>query len=418
MKGTALLALAFQFISLQNLQCQEYIDVKSLPRPDCSGSALYKAFDGHKDKILVLPDSVRDSVDFQLCLRYWERGWGNQSIKRESELVPSDYNRAIEIFGPISAYKHWKQFGVPIIKTQDGFSFGGREYSGPNDGLTYLSPTRYVYTGNSSSVIWQLQRTYTAWYQYFVIRDGLLSLVRIPGKPVIDLDKIRRADYNKLPSRFYDLYVSKKLNCTFDADSIVYRICKTMDLPLPTFKIPAYIHSDPNAARLFANFFFMAGCDILPDSMKFGTSQFGSIHSVGVDYLLLRHESFHILWEGLVGNSGGNSFLDEGIEQYYEFLADSSNCTKAMLVARRHKDFDITNLVLIGNPQDFWGGPSDNGWPVAYSISGLFVKYLIDRWGLDKFKQFYVSDEKETALKTIYDSTLTEVIAGYKKSIQ
>lgn len=236
MKGTALLVLAFQFISLQSLRCQEYIDVKSLPRPDCGGSALYKTFDSHKDKILVLPDSVKDSVDFKLCLRYWERGWAKHSIKRESELTPSDYKGAMEIFGPIAAYKHWKQFGVPIIKTRDGFTFDGRHYSGPHDGLTYLSPKRYVYTGNSPSVIWQLQRTYTSWYQYFVIRDGLLSLVRIPGKPVIDLDKIRRADYNKLPSRFYDLYVSKKLNCTFNPDSIVYRICNAMDLPLPPFK--------------------------------------------------------------------------------------------------------------------------------------------------------------------------------------
>ncbi len=418
MKRVALFIVVLELVSLQGLQCQEYVDVKLLPRPDCNGSPLYKAFDSQKEKILVLPNSVKDSVEFKRILGYWEKGWNKRNIKCESELTPSDYHRALQIYGPIEGFKHWEKFDVPILKTESGFTFDGKKYSGTDDGLTYLSPTRYVYTGNSSSVIWQLQRTYTAWYQYFVIRNGLLSLVRIQGKPEINLDKIRRADYTKLPSKFYNLYISKKLNYSFDADSIVYLICKTMHLPLPSFKIPAYIHSDPNAARLFANFFFMAGCDVLPDSMKFGTSQFGSIHTVGMDYLLLRHESFHILWEGLVGNSGGNSFLDEGAEQYYEFLADSLNYVKALSVARRHKDFDITNLVSKGSAQDFWGGPSENGWPVAYSVSGLFVKFLVDQWGLDKFKRFYVSEGGETAFQNIYSRTIAEVIDGYGKSIE
>lgn len=418
MKKIVFMLIALVCIFLQSLKSQGYIDVKLLPRPDCKGGKLYQTFDSHKDKILVLPNSVDDSVEFNRILAYWKRGWDNLAIKYESELTESDYSKALNIYGPIQGYKHWEKFGVPIANTKGGFVFRGKTYSGVDDGLTYLSPNRYVYTGNSPSIIWKLQRTLTGYYEYFVIRNGLLSLVRIPEKPEIDLDEIRRVNYTMLPSKFYHLFVAKQVNANFPVDSIVESICKTMHLSLPDFKITAYVHSDPNAARLFANFFFVAGCDILPDSMKFGTAQFGSIHTVGSDYQLLQHESFHILWEGLVGHSGGNEFFAEGIQTYYQFMRDTVNYTNALAVAQKHIDFDITNLVLRGNMQDFWGGPSENGWPIAYSIAGLFVKSLIDQWGLDKFKQLYVIEDKETAFKNIYSRTTAEVIDGYKKFIK
>ncbi len=309
MRATVLSIIFLVILLSTNLKSQTYIDIKQLPRPDCSGGPLYPLFNSCKNKILVLPNSVDDTVEFERILSYMKSGWERKAVKYESELSDSDYMGALEIYGPLQGFKHWEKFNVPIEKTKDGFAFKGKQYSGVADGLTYLSATRYVYTGNSSSIIWNLQRTVTSYYEYFVIKDGLLLHVGIPGKADIDLEEIRRVNYVMLPSTFYNLYISKDINQRFSPDSIVYGICKTMHLPLPGFKIPAYMHSDPNAARLFANFFFMTGCDILPDSVKFGTAQFGSIHAVGMDYGLLRHESFHILWENLVGNSSPNAFF-------------------------------------------------------------------------------------------------------------
>jgi hypothetical protein len=82
-------------------------------------------------------------------------------------------------------------------------------------------------------------------------------------------------------------------------------------------------------------------------------------------------------------------------------------------VLKRHSDYKIDTLILRGNVFDFWGGPSENNWPIAYNISGLFVKYLIDNWGLDTFKRFYAMTDREKAYKEIYDLNPVELEKGF-----
>jgi hypothetical protein len=417
MKSLLIRTFLVQLLIVHMLVGQERVDVRQLPRPDCNGAKIYAVFDQAKDKLLVLPDSTADSAAFTSILGYMKAGWSPGDIRRESQLEESDYERPLLIYGPITGFRHWERFDVPIQKTMHGFAFRGKEYSGTNDGLTYISSNRFVYTGNSSSVIWQLQRTMTSYYRSFLIEDGLLSRIEFEDQRVIDIAMIRRSNYQKLSSRFFNLFVDRTLGLSFEPDSIVAAICAKMKLPLPSFRVTAYVHADPNLARLFSNFFFVVGCDELPDSVTFGTSQFGSIHTVGMDYFLLRHESFHILWEGLVGDSGGNSFFDEGVEQYYEILSDPHNGVNALSIARRNTTIDLETLVARGSGTDFWNGPAENNWPVAYSYSGLFVKFLVDRWGEERFKEYFLSTSKGPATETIYHMSLPDLLAEFRRCV-
>jgi hypothetical protein len=182
-----------------------------------------------------------------------------------------------------------------------------------------------------------------------------------------------------------------------------------MDIPLPDRKIFAFLHDDANSTRLFTNFFFLTGCDTLEKDLMINTVIMNGIHTNGLNLENIKHETFHLLWNTSVGSPGAQSFLNEGIQEYYQQLLDSSRIERNIEVLKRHGDFDISNLIISGDVQDFWGGPAENNWPVAYNISGLFVKYLIDNWGLERFKAFYTMHDREEAYSRVYNKTPGEI---------
>ena len=120
-----------------------------------------------------------------------------------------------------------------------------------------------------------------------------------------------------------------------------------MDLDLPDFRIQCMMHSGPNEARLFSNWFLYLGCDILEDSVVFGAAHNGLIHVINEDKGLIRHESFHAIWDKLVGIR--NTFFTEGAQMYYEFAQDSSKKTTALEVMKKHKDYDLKSLIIGNN---------------------------------------------------------------------
>ena len=241
----------------------------------------------------------------------------------------------------------------------------------------------------------------------------------INDSSIIDVTKIRDSNYNKISTKYYNLFIDKKLGEINISDSIIIDICHKMQLPLPEFKINAFLHNDPNATRLFSNFYFMAGCDTLSSEMKFGTVQIDGIHTTGVDIGFVKHETFHYLWQKLVGiNPNINEFYNEGIQKYYEFLNDTLQLNYALEIPKEYSDYDIFDIVVKGDRQKFWGGPAKNNVPIAYYLSGLFVKFLIDEWGLNTFKSFYVNQDIEESFDKYYQHTAAEMILKYNNWIK
>jgi len=169
-------------------------------------------------------------------------------------------------------------------------------------------------------------------------------------------------------------------------------------------------------ATFYANFYFMQGFGKLPGDRTFGTVFMKQLHCVGFSVGLIKHEGFHAIWEKSVGLSI-NSFFSEGIQEYYQWGNDTSIANKNTRMLRKHSDYDMTALVVKGEMQAFWGGPAENNWPIAYSLSGLFVKYLIENWGLESFKEMYVIEDKNIAFRKIYDKTAEELISDFGKTL-
>ena len=391
---------------------QEYIDVRKLPIPDCSGKYWTK-FNENKTNILILPDNPSEPSKFSKMSKYQVEGREDSLIKKESELTGKDLEQSLWIYGVTEDFNNWDKFDLPFKKIKGGFSFNGKEYTNKDDGFFYVSKNRIVYSGNSMEIIWKQQSTYASMYKYMIFQDGLLSKLAVSDSEVIDIKKIRETNYNKKSTKYYNVFIDKKLNDVAVPDSIVEDICGKMELDLPDFKINAFMHDDPNATRLFANFYFATGCDTLPYENKFATVQIDGVQITSNDIGFLRHETFHILWDNLIGEiENRNSFFAEGIQKYFEFIGDIPNFNNSLKIQSRHLDYDMTELVLTG--ESFWSTPQEDNHPIAYDLSGLFVKFLIDNYGLDTYKKFCVQKELQKAFVEYYKAEDHQLISQYK----
>ncbi len=389
-----------------------YVDVKKLPVPDCTGAnTAQTAFDKNAEtfgQITVVPDHPSDTTGFAQIRQYLD------DVKTESELTEEDLGKTLNIYGALADFKDWDRLGVPIVKTERGFRFEGITYEGEHDAVRYVDEKRQVCVGNSFASVGTLMST-VMFYDYMTLKDGLLSKMKVKDAPVIDLDRIRRSNYDRRDTEYFNVFVDKRLSGETGAisDSIVIDICRKLELPLPEDKIDAYLSADPNATRLFSNFFFMTGCDTLAYDMRFATVQLGAIHCVGMDVSYLVHESVHMIWKKSVPRRDTNEFLNEGIQTYYQFLGHDDQLEKALEIQRKYLSHDLMDWVLEGSATSFWGGPSEDGTPVAYAVSGLFVKFLVDGWGMDKFKAFYTYDGKKEGLASVYGMSPDETLNRY-----
>ena len=390
-----------------------YINVRTLPRPDCSLMAnSYDDFRKDPVQLMVVPDSEDIQIynNIKFMFRY---DLPELQLRFESELTDVDFNKSLYICGDISKFKYWEKYDLPVKKLKNGYSFKDRKYRNKDDAIFYISKNRMVTTGNSIEFI-ASTIAYYVYYQYLIFENGLLSQYCLVDGQVIDIDKIRKSNYNKSSSKYYKLFVDKHFpKSTNISDSVVIDICERLELSFPDFRINAFIHDDANAVRLFANFFPLTGCDTLEKDVLINTVSMNGIHINGLDLEFIKHETFHLLWNTIVGSPGNQAFLSEGIQEYYQQLLDSTRIQRNIEILKQHSDYAIEKLILRGDMNDFWGGPAENNWPIAYNISGLFVKYLIDNWGLDTYKRFYTMTDRENAYKEIYNLTPGELEKGF-----
>jgi len=387
-----------------------HIDVKSIPRPDHEAFqkiAGYYYFEA--EKVFVIPEGTEESSGLEKIKEAFARSYKNCVFKNESELSDADFKKLLVLHAPIHHYKDWSRFNLPILREEKGFSLRGRKYTDVNDGIFYISPGIVAKTGNSSAPIWNLYNSYCALYKYVIIADNRYVAYGTLNGHEIDVEKIRTSDYESVASKYFTFDVAKSLEgISTEYDALVERICKTMDLDLPDFKIQCMVHSGPNAARLFSNWFPYLGCDILKDSVSFGAAHNGLIHVIGEDRGLISHEAFHAIWDKLVGIR--NTFFAEGAQMYYEFTQDSSKIAAALEVVKKYREYDMKSLIT-GN--GFFNAPNENNRCIAYPMSGLFSMYLVEEYGLEKYKSLFSAERGENGFPEVFGSRLDTILAGF-----
>jgi len=72
---------------------------------------------------------------------------------------------------------------------------------------------------------------------------------------------------------------------------------------------------------------------------------------------------------------------------------------------------------LITGKTGFWNGPYKNGQCLSYPISGLFVKFLLDKYGIDKLKRFYQYPDVAEGFMAVYNVELPIMVKEWKNYV-
>ena len=135
------------------------------------------------------------------------------------------------------------------------------------------------------------------------------------------------------------------------------------------------------------------------------------IHTVGIDKELLTHEGVHFIFNNNLRSP--NSFFNEGIPMSFTLFQHPERITNDCKLIQ--DNLEIQDLIT--GKTEFWKGPYKNGQCLSYPISGLFVKFLIDKYGIDKLKLFYQFTDIEKGLKAIYNVELLVIATEWKNYV-
>lgn len=193
-------------------------------------------------------------------------------------------------------------------------------------------------------------------------------------------------------------------------DAFCDTVTRLLQLPDSNFKIIVYMYADPREWSLC-----FKGWPP-PDRENQAVTLIQEIHAYGL--LPIEHETVHVLFNVFVAYAK-SSFFAEGIQQYVEQVRSDDEFHKAVRIANKFSKEPFEQWA--NDSIDFWATPEEESNIVAYPVSGLFVKYLIQRSGLETFKEFYrrIRTEASTdvAFSITYGYSLSKAISEFKRTI-
>lgn len=312
--------------------------------------------------------------------------------KQESEIKTDDMAKHLQLFGPAYLFKTEIIDGSPLNIEQEGFSYQGRKFTKPGESFYYMNndATR-IYTCRNNDDFPLVYNEYMSGgvYQLYVF-DG--SNIIISGfdkgnrsTPEINyMDKLR-ADYfcQTISSRFFELHFACSYS-SMNADSLKYELdqfvtdlCEHLAVDAAGIpKVTTYIYSNREDLQLFIH----ANSNQTVYGKSFGSTN----HIMQFDLGIFKHETGHSIIGSKIGRNP-NPFYDEGFRQYTDYFFSSESYDNDLKIFKENNGLFAPELVLSNNNIFF----SDM---VNYSISGVFVKHIIDRIGLEKFKIAYARD--------------------------
>lgn len=124
---------------------------------------------------------------------------------------------------------------------------------------------------------------------------------------------------------------------------------------------------------------------------------------------LVKHEYSHFLFDNTIPQDNNPAFFVEGCVEYITNLNDKDLSKKRIAIAKKFKDtLNYTDLII--NNRDFYGQYSE----ANYSICGVFVKYIVDNFGVETFKKYCLIDNKKVKTKDILKVDFETLTHDYK----
>jgi len=371
--------------------------------------------------IIIIPDDSTMVWSYAKNIKESAASAGfGMTIKTESQLLKTDLDSTLWIIGPIADYSHWDRFGIPIEKLRHGFKIGKFSFKEPSYGFSYASPTgfspfRLVTSGNSLNAYEKVNNMpYSSFgFEYVVLNNAVPELIG-DSSHIVDLGALKKSLYISRKSKYYDFMISKNLNSEDlekvndvemeKCDKQIEAFAKKLELSLPKNKIKTYIHATQDEIKYFSGV-FGALCGGTVNGFATGDDE---IHSWKWENVgIIEHESIHHLFNPQV-NKMPVTFLSEGVPTWYNYTMHAEEKERGFQQAIELIDHDLTDVIC--GKENFYQGDK------YYLISGIFMDYLINTYGLNKFKELYKYNTRDilSGFEKTYGKSLSEILVEYK----
>lgn len=357
-------------------------------------------------------------VKGRLCNNYEERlnklyeDWDKDSIfivKYEDQLDSNDLSKHLCFFGPIKSYKYLDKYLPPALTlTENGFKFGPYEFKDSMDAISLISSNwrRHFELGNSFKGTESLWMTFQDISQYIIMQDyaithhGFLKNDVFDQQNNFDVWALRNEQLLNKQTEYYNFYydpsvftAKQNIDSLFNLEDQKFKeVITILKLDYPDIKIDCFLYKDLEQK------YYLSATPGNGNPFVFAYQN----HSIG--FASVEHETIHILFDNQVGSY--SSFTSEGIVGYYYSSKDTTEWKKTRMIITNQPYFSIKEY--LSEMYRF------NFSQVDYAAAAFFSKFLIDTYGLDKYKSFFEGNNFEEALLKTYGKTIVQISAECK----
>lgn len=336
------------------------------------------------------------------------------SYKKESDINSMDLKKNIQFFGPL--FRFQKEYAeIPVKKTDHGFLYKTEVFDKENDAFYYLNEcANRLYTcKNQGKAINQFYSYGVGAYSFYIFRNSEIVYSGFVGttlskEKINDLTHYREIYFQHKTLSFFDLNIAKTLNAdslfnlsSKELDKYVINLCEQLKVDTNNIRINIYAYAD----RIDLQKFIAAPLW----QTVWGRCVGNVLHSTQLDLAIVKHETAHSIIIQKIGDNA-NAFWGEGFRQYTDYLLNKEAYSFDLGITKANIGF--LNRELINGSSKYFNY-SEN-----YCISGVFVKYIIDKIGFPEFKTIYSQQKIEEYITEKYKISIDELIAGFKDELK
>jgi hypothetical protein len=398
------------------------IDLLSLAQPD-NNMTQYNKFGQSRSFKIVLSEGFDTLANKEIInrLSQWFLNQDSRvstvSINDVKELDDSCHYLVIGLTGKL---KELSVFDLPVKINNNKFAIGPIELTDYDDAITIINDKAQcsAVIGNSYTALRNMSAgRFLGLYDYYILKKNKMSFLgnlqenKFNPDSLVDLELIRKENYS---GKIENDYLEARFSCKYKInvqlhvpiDSLIDSFndfCRLYKVMKPPQKLKFFIHSDQSEINIVSG-------DPKPGTTG-GFVIDSLIHTVGIDKELLTHEGIHFIFNSRSGSQ--NAFFNEGIPSSFALFQHPERITYD---SRLIKD-NLEIQDLITGKTEFWKGPYKNGQCLSYPISGLFIKYLIDSYGIDRLKRLCQFSDITEGFKTVYNMELSFAVTDWKNLV-
>jgi len=399
------------------------IDLHSLAQPDNSMIQLNKF--GQSSLFKIVLSNGFDSIANKEIINQLSQWFLNQNSRINTvnidEVKELDDSCHYLIIGLTDKLKDLSVFDLPVKITSHKFALGPIELQDPDDAIAVINEKAQcsAVIGNSYAALRNMSSgRFLGLYDYYVLKNNKMSYLgnlkenKFSQDSLVDIALIQKENYSR---KIDNDYLEAGISCNYKTisqfqltiDSLIYsftEFCRIYKVNRPSQKLKFFIHSEQSEINIVSG-------DPKPGTTG-GFVIDSMIHTVGMDKELLTHEGVHFIFNSSSGSQ--NAFFNEGIPMSFALFEHSDRIKNDCKLIQDNLEIED----LITGKTTFWRGPYKNGQCLSYPISGLFIKFLIDKYGIDKLRRFYQCSDINEGFTTVYDKDLTMILSEWKGFVQ